>query len=92
MYTTEFTSNKLPDFRNIESILGGRLAEVPEVSPEIPFEIANQSYYWDLAGFHKTYVDHTLFDEILNCSNHCVEFIYETVLYIYCGQYYNDLL
>lgn len=41
---------------------------------------------------HRTYVDHSLFDEILNCGNHCVEFIYETILYVYCGKYYSDLL
>lgn len=63
-------------------------------------QIYNQSYYstiketnyYDLKDMHKAYVDHSLFDELLNCSNHCVEFIYETIIYIYCGRYYSDLL
>lgn len=53
---------------------------------------SNLSYHHDLKEMHRTYVDHSLFDEILNAGNHCVEFIYETVIYIYCGKYYNDLL
>jgi len=52
----------------------------------------NTSYYCNLAEMNRAYVDHSWFDEILNCTNHCVEFIYETILYIYCGRYYNDLL
>lgn len=52
----------------------------------------NPSYYCDLKEMHRAYVDHSLFDELLNCTNHCVEFIYETVLYIYCGKYCDDLL
>lgn len=51
---------------------------------------ANQSY--DLKDMCNTYVEYSLFDEVLNCGNHCIEFIYETIMYIYCGKYYTDLL
>jgi len=36
-------------------------------------------------------IEYSLFDEFVNIPNYCVEYIYETILYIYAGTFYQDL-
>lgn len=40
---------------------------------------------------NNSYLEYSLFDEFLNIGNHCVEFVYETILYLYSGSFYEDL-
>lgn len=50
------------------------------------------TYPYNLKEITREFVEYSLFDEFLNAPNHCVEFLYETIMYVYNGRYYSDLM
>ncbi len=53
--------------------------------------MSNIDYVNPYIKMNNNLIEYSLFDEFINVPNYCVQYIYETILYIYAGTFYQDL-